>query len=447
MGRDIDVVSGEGFVNSTLRILVVEDNNEKFKKVSEHIVDNFKAGRLKKPKIVRAIAYSSAILAYEGEYFDIVVLDIKIPMIDHGLPEFGGSATFLSYIEMARYRPFRIIGLSSYSPDEYNDYLKENRINVWRYDALGGEWAEYLSRDLQNLYSGKNALMTHYSNSYDLDILFMVARYENEFKPIDEAIEWLGRPVEDPRVKGFKNKFGKVRIRKGVTASLGLVCVQATGLSSTASLVGYLVASLRPRYLMMLGMCCGLNDNLSPAKKMRIGDVVVALETGCWDEGKYSEEARKEDPFYVKGRPRVPDNAFRKGVSDHLETNESELAKSLLTVSVQSFQMKAIATACDEPVTEAPAVFPGLLLSGSSVIDCASQVAVIRERFPAAIGVEMEAHAVYTAVDFSVGAKPQTLVIKGVADHGSGRKNNAAQKWASALSYTVAKNILGELYQ
>jgi len=267
--------------------------------------------------------------------------------------------------------------------------------------------------------------------------LFITARFENEFKPIVEKIGWIGTTKADVRVDGYKNISGVVRLRKGELRHVCVVCIQEAGLSVSSAVVAVLVSLLRPRYLLMLGMCCGLNDELSPAKG-KLGDVIVATETACWDEGKYSDEIVAKDPFYVRAKTRTPQNEFRKKVDGCIETKSSEIESGLKNAA-ESFDLDKIAKECDEEVTRSPKIYAGMMLSGSSVIDSVSQVEVIRKRFPSAIGIEMEAHAIYCAVDAGIGAKPSALVIKGIADHGQGKKNKAAQKLASAMSFMARR--------
>jgi nucleoside phosphorylase len=135
---------------------------------------------------------------------------------------------------------------------------------------------------------------------------------------------------------------------------------------------------------------------------------------------------------------------FRKKVEGCIEVKSSEI-EMRLKEQAKTFDVKKIKGLCAEEVTDEPRIYFGMMLSGSSVIDSVSQVGIIRRRFPSAIGLEMEAHAVYCAVESGMGAKPSALVIKGVADHGQGKKNHAAQKMASSMSYFVAMEILANV--
>lgn len=426
----------------SLHILIVEDVKSKYDVVRRSLLKKFREANIKEVKILRAESYTGAVLKCNSNYFDVIILDLKIPFVDGGMPEFSASVQFLKFIESSPYKPFKTVGLSSFSSEEYASESASNlKIEVCKYDPLDFSWLDQILITFKTVSAGKDSLLHYQRNNYELDVLIVTARYGNEYVPILNEINWLSSPHIDLRLgENLKNSFGQIRLRKGVTISVGIVCIQTMGLSVSAAMTGFLISLLRPRYMFMLGMCCGLKDDRCPSKLL-IGDVIVASETACWDEGKYSEEVKRNDPFYVKARARVPSDGLRKSLSGFLETNEDHLQSVLATVS-SKFKLSEIEKNCGEEITKSPNVHSGLMLSGSSVVDSVSQVALVRERFSTAIGLEMEAHAIYSAVDSSVGIAPQALVIKGVADHGQGKKNKAAQPWAAALSYAVALEVL-----
>ena len=84
----------------------------------------------------------------------------------------------------------------------------------------------------------------------------------------------------------------------------------------------------------------------------------------------------------------------------------------------------------------------GTIVSGACVIDSEEMIKKIEARFPRAIGLEMEAHAVYSAAACTIGFRPNTVVIKGVADFGNGTKAKPLQAMASQASYRVFARIL-----
>ena len=425
-----------------LRILIVEDQKPKFLDVSKKIRHRFKAEKLGSPLLTHVDNYTDAAQLVAAEQFDLIILDLKIPFVQGEAEYFEASSALVSYLLKAKAnRPFRIIALTAHSPEEYGTLGTEDpSVVVEHYSAADQGWLDRIVLEIRYLSSAKTALVKYFSKSYDLDVLFIVARHDNEFVPVSKSIEWIGDATSDARLSERKNLFGRIKISRGRVFNAGLVCVQEAGLSTSAALTAYLVSIYRPRFVFMLGMCCGLRDDRSPSKSL-LGDVVVAKETACWDEGKYSEELSSSDPFYVKSSTRMPDGIFRTKIPGLIETHKAPLQEAVWE-RTKKFDLDDIEARCGEPINRKPEVHFGLMVSGSSVVDHAGQVDIIRERFPAAIALEMEAHSIYAAMDATVGLKPSALVIKGVADHGQGKKNNAAQAWASASSYALALKLL-----
>ena len=84
-------------------------------------------------------------------------------------------------------------------------------------------------------------------------------------------------------------------------------------------------------------------------------------------------------------------------------------------------------------------------MSGASVVNSIQKIDEIHDRFGLSFGLEMEAHAVYTAINCMPGIKPKVCVIKGVADHGDGTKSKSIQSMCSVASLIVFKELLEHL--
>lgn len=89
----------------------------------------------------------------------------------------------------------------------------------------------------------------------------------------------------------------------------------------------------------------------------------------------------------------------------------------------------------------------GLLVSGSSVIAHDVKGDEIIDRFPSALGLEMETFAIYKAASLAVGVRPVVLSIKGVADFGDGSKHKKFQSLASRLSYDIGREIITKYFE
>jgi|SRR5277367_1074362 hypothetical protein len=101
-----------------------------------------------------AYSYTSAVMKYNESYYDIVILDLRIPINDGGMPEFTNSARFLEFIKSsAVYRPFLVSGLSSYDASHYEGVALD--IPITKFDMSNTEWLDRLIVELKNILSGK----------------------------------------------------------------------------------------------------------------------------------------------------------------------------------------------------------------------------------------------------------------------------------------------------
>ena len=192
-----------------LRILVVEDQDQKYDDVFKKIKKRLSAEKFAIPRIVRAACYTDAIIYLQDSHCDILILDLKIPFVAGGEATFDASVQLLNYIsKFTANRPFRIIGLTAY-PEDAGEKLKfgDSTILIETYSALDNSWLERIISELKYLMSAKTALLRYFSESYDLDVLILVARYENEYVPVRKVMDWVGEPRKDPRLRTARELF------------------------------------------------------------------------------------------------------------------------------------------------------------------------------------------------------------------------------------------------
>lgn len=424
-----------------VRILIVEDNDSKYRKVAEKLQSHLSAEL--SLKLERAPSTFSAIEKYNKQFFDVIILDLSIPLNDGNGPcNIEHSKEFYEYVlRSERGQPFLIVGLTVYPPTAYKELFEAHPIfSVENYRAA--KWSANIASRIRQITMAKSALSRFLENNHSYDVIVLVARYENEYLPIKEVIPWLNEPDKNPRLGERSNCFGSIRTPSGTRLSLGIVCLGEMGLSVSAAIASQLINMFRPRYFAMLGMCCGFKDERM-AKKTKLGDLIIARNTANWDEGKYAtkDETTDTDPYF---HHRAVEKQFYESSEGKL-VQILERKKGKVQKEIRNYYESSVKEEIDEGEVEFPAdsnIHFDLILSGSSVVDNAKMIDEIRDRFSASVGLEMEAHSVYSAVDAIFGVKPTTLVIKGVADHGDGGKLKYLQKYASAASYLVFQNLL-----
>ncbi len=263
--------------------------------------------------------------------------------------------------------------------------------------------------------------------------MILVARYGSEFKPIAKRMQWESPPnKQNPYFPTLKSESGRLVISEDLHLKGTILCIGEMGIASAAVTTSQAIGVLRPRLVAMLGMCCGFDHERSSSPAL-FGDVLVAQASACWEAGKYIEAANGEDRlFRNRSMFRAIDDTIAPAVALSIETKEESIVPLLALYGSR--------------LRTPPDVKYGTIVSGSSVVADSAQVGEIIERHPSAIGLEMELFGVYTAAQKARGRNPSVIGIKGVADFGTGEKNDLVQEYASILSYFAFLGILKSIY-
>jgi nucleoside phosphorylase/CheY-like chemotaxis protein len=437
--------------SESISILIVEDNPTKLASVLRELRNASFECRDINLDIQTADCFSSAQRQLTDRFFDIVILDLMIPVTPTGEARLETGKDLYRSIRTSQFpKPFHVVGLTSAATGDVDDIFKsEPGLNIQRFDE-SGIWLGELVERVDFVLGAKSGLLNHLGNSFGIDVLIITARKGNEYDPIYGRLEWHGaRSTSDSRLAGRHNAFGRVALRDGKVLSVGLVCLDEMGLSHSAALVSSMIAMYRPRYLAMLGMCCGLKKLPHPngdadRARTKLGDIVVASQTYCWEEGKYSDAEIAGSTFFNnRATHKQPDIEFWRRVNRFLdqegtriESEIEEFYKSANLKKVRSGLRGGVKFRTNGLIHKWP------MVSGPCVVDSATLIEEIETRFPQAFALEMEAHSIYSAADCCIGAAPNVLVIKGVADFGDGTKAKALQPLASAASFDVFKAIL-----
>ena len=438
-----------------LKILVVEDTAIKLEKIIEAI-ENSKLSELDVVvDLHTATCFSEAQSQLEQDYYDAIVLDLKIPIMPGGEARLEHSKSLFEFVkDVAPYKPFYVLGLTSVPEEEIGDeFIETANFSIRRFEE-DGDWLDQLVNRIGFVVGAKSGLSHYLNNNSGLDVLIVTARKRNEFDPILSSIDWLGGySAPKPELGDIRNSFGRISLDGKNSISVGMICLDEMGLSHSAAVVAGTVSLCRPRYLAMLGMCCGLKkimdpeaDAIAQGARCKLGDIIVARETCCWDEGKYEEN----DPsllgsafFNNRAVDKFPDQDFWRRVDRFLDEAQDELSQEVKEL-YETFDLKKVRKQLVGDVKFSPdaSIRWGTVVSGACVIDSGEMIEKIEHRFPRAIGLEMEAHSVYSAAACTIGLKPNVLVIKGVADFGDGTKAKPVQAMASIGSFLVFKKLL-----
>ncbi|KQQ73792.1 hypothetical protein ASF70_08305 [Rhizobium sp. Leaf321] len=442
-------------MKSKLDILYVEDSDPKY----DRVVDLIFGGRdgVEVNSLDRATDYTNAVaILSKGKHYDLVLLDIKIPIRFGGTAKSDLASDLVNFITGGEAsNPSYIIGLTEF-PDalESEGGFPLEYFAIERYSSTETAWASRLKRHIAYITRSKMAGVNAHLSGFDYDVLIVVARADNEYVPILEAMQFEeGTLVEENRFLPAKASTGTWITHRSFTYKTAIVCIQRAGLASAAAVCGSAIAYFRPRIVTMLGMCCGLNRP-GASERQNLGDVLIMSETHCWDEGRYSEliddgetlaapEADKDDVTFFEARPAsgLISPKLRRIADAITEGDRIKLTERLAAVYARHESANIILKA-GKKVPDFPKVRVGPNVSGSSVVAAKAQTAEIMKRYSPVFGLEMEAHAIYWATYMSIGERPEAICIKGIADFGDGSKSKEYQKIASLGSLLVFEQIL-----
>lgn len=426
-----------------MRVLVVDDNDTKRSRVRELLVTEFGEER---STIIDAEDYEQAMAALERTQFDLVVLDLLIPGAGHG-PSIDSSRAIIRAVLQgtSMMPPTHIIGLTAYGEmaESEAEYYNENLFALEVYSDVDNTWMNRIRSKLRYLIKSKKAAVAFQANSFDLDFVVLAARYENEYKPIRSKLFSSTEGTSQPSWVG-EITLGTMSIAGKRTLRGALCCVGEMGMAPAAAMASQAITTFRPRLLSMLGMCCGF-DHSRCASPRRMMDAIIVREVACWEEGRYVEEANSASEFKNRAKARLVDDVIRADIERAVEAGVDRLAPSLRKFAETAAYKRIRAHFGEDRVRAVPDVQFAPIVSGSSVIADAAMVEEILERNPKALGLDMELYGVYTAAEKINGARPSVIGIKGVADHGTKDKDDAAQKQASLLSTVVFKDLVKQL--
>ena len=428
-----------------LRILVIEDSSDKYKRVMELLV-----ARLVNTdcKFSWAREYNSAVKSLHGSTFDLVILDLLIP-IGEGRLSIENSRTLLSMMQSGELSPVpHVVGLTAHlsAAEEERSFYAAGMLALELFSFETEDWADRLAAKISYLFKAKLASTQFNDNNYETDILIVVARYRSEFRPIAKRMRWESPPTtKNSYFPTLKSESGRLAVAKDLYLKTTMLCIGETGIASAAVTASQAIGMLRPRLVAMLGMCCGFAHEQSSSPAL-LGDVLVAQASACWEEGKFIEAANGEERlFRNRSVFRAIDDTIAPAVALSIETTEESIAP-LFTKFLRSQTALKLKALYGSRLRTPPDVKYGTIVSGSSVVADSAQTGEIIKRHRSAIGLEMELFGVYTAAQKSRGRSPSVIGIKGVADFGTGEKNDLVQEYASILSYYTFLGILKSIY-
>lgn len=394
-----------------MRVLIVDDNNDKvcslIKVLTEMNID--------RENIAVCYTVSDAMKYLRKEYFDLLILDVVLPLRAGESPSSRSSLTLLTELSerSTLHKPAKIIGVTAYDDaiTESGPVFQKNTWYVLKFSLDSDEWKKQLASCASYILSSEKKME---GRSYKTDLCMITALQKTEF----EALMRMGWQFDTPIPLD-----DTVFIRRGFFQSGGknfsVVAAHAPrmGMVSSALLTAKLIERETPRFVAMAGICAGITG------KSNFGDAVIASLNWDWQAGKHFVDPEGTKGFAIEPDP-IPLAGFMKAKAQLLRSNHSLLNE--------------IRSNWPSPPETALKIEIGPMASGSAVVADAALVEEIKKQNRTIQAIEMEAFAVAAAAANASFPRPTTLICKSVCDFGDSVKDD---KWQTYAAYTSAQVI------
>lgn len=386
-------------------VLIVDDNSRKVALISDVLarVD---------ASISVDVAHSSVAAAEKmtTRAYDLVVLDLVLPIRDNEEPRADGGKRLLG--EIARRRALRqpayLVGLTAY-PDIAEDQRDLFERECWlivAFDESSTAWELPIQRKAEqivDLEKGRNPLF-----DYDLAIVTALVDVELEMVlKLDASWVLLKRPG-DPSIyyEGwFKRGDKRLKVVAAAAAEMGMAAAAALSMKMTLL--------FRPVTIAMTGIAAGVRG--------KFGDVLVAEHAWDYGSGKKRRQGRKS--IFLPSPTQVAiDTCLRNALADFKMHHGKEVCSKI----------RSAWTGSTPPAPLSIRIGP--LASGAAVLEDRQVIRQLARQQRKIIGVEMEVYGVYVATKLAPDPRPRCVGIKSICDFASIRKSDTYQAYAAFTS-------------
>lgn len=395
-----------------MQILVVEDEAEKLRLIESAL---YEIPGVTESNVVVVHDAHRAKVAINSKKFDLLILDINVPVRGGQSAEKDGGLDVLRFVKRATSAraPTYILGLTAYE-ESYSKAEADFSWPVWRllrFSYSDVSWIASLKEAVQFLVSGAAPPFYNDGASYHIDLGIVVALPEEAAPVLDLLQEKADVCVGHDDARYVRGKF----FIDGMSPiEVVMVVAPKMGISSAAIAASKLIHGFRPKLLAMCGICAGVRG------RANLGDVIVADPTWDWGSGKWREDEKGEVHFLQAPYQWRLDQ----GLSERAKALGDD--KSLLDRIFQSWK--------NGRPDERPKVIVEAMASGSAVLQSSRVVASLIEQHKNLVGIEMEAFGVFSAAEYASNPKPKCIVAKAVCDFGDEHKNDKAHDFAAYVS-------------
>ena len=386
-----------------ISILIVEDDASKLSSIRT-VIEESRLGRV---CVDVSDCVNHARDQLGSRKYDLVILDLAIPIVTNCQADPNGGVTLLEDIDKTDclIRPSFIVGLTAFKElsDAFQEQFSSRLWSLEIYDPATGLWKIRLSAKIRYITGGTR-------QTYKSDACIVTAL---EAPELDSVMQW-GAHWNRPESLDETTYVYSGKLPAGDTElEIRAACCSRKGMVAAALLTAKLILECRPRIVIMCGICAGV------PQKSEIGDVLVADPCWNWQDGRLEPETTLFSPHQLDLAP-------------ELQARIRILARDL------NLRVRATQTFGGVKPNRIPNIILGPLATGSAVIADGAILKGIARQHRDLIGADMEAYGVYAAALDTSWPKPLSVAMKSVCDFGNEEKDNRYQAFAAHMSGFVA---------
>jgi nucleoside phosphorylase len=395
-----------------VKIIIVEDDRDKLAKILRSLRESVGA-LIDEPFLARDSKEAKKALI-EGN-FDLMILDLSIPLDAEGPPLTGGGVALLKEIrERDLYTlPKEVVGLTAFEElrEEAKNIFAQDLWSIIHYDPSSDGWAEQISRKIRYI-AATNRLQV--LPSHHAALCITTALYEPEL----EAVLKLPWSWKELRVDSdVANYFEGEILASGGSHRVIASAANRMGMPAAGVLASKMLMHFRPKFFAMVGISAGIHG------RCNLGDIVAADPTWDWGSGKYIQ---KDGNSIFEAAP------HQLGLHSAIRTKLERLSRD--SKFFGSLRQEWPGSKPDTALK----LRIGPSASGATVLADATRIPLIESQNRKLLAVEMETYAVYAAA--WEGLLPQSMAfsLKSVCDFANHQKCDDYQHFAA---YTSAETL------
>ena len=394
-----------------MNILLVEDSDPKFSEVETTLRSARSANGV---QIDRAKSFVSAVRKLEFCAYDLLILDLMLPIRDGEPPsDTGGKQVLDELLDGTTCRhPSHIICLTAFEEiaTTFKDDAEKRLVHVVIYNELDSNWRKSLSAKADYVAARLRDADT-FPQNYGVDLAIVTSSPHVELNEVLRLPGFsAGEYHQSDALFYYSAAWAAPQDKQ-----LSVVACAAPAMGMTAACVTAckLAERWKPRYLVMTGIAAGTT------KDQEYGDILIAEAAFDYGSGKIFE-AENGDRSFLPSPNQLDIDADLRAILQQWTRDQ----RCTDAIRRQWYH--------EQP--RVPRLILGLLASGAAVVQSKALVDEIMSNSRKVVGLEMEAYAVFQVAYLARSPKPRVLVAKSVSDFADHRKTDNAQQYAAFTS-------------